>query len=88
MAYETPNSPNGGHAAGHDSDRSRPGAGALVLTLAGLLGSGWFVLSWKVAHNTVRDAIGEALGVALAMLIVFSVIGAIRNRDGSTEPDR
>jgi FtsH-binding integral membrane protein len=83
MALETPNNHDGAHA-----DRSRPGAGAFVMISAALLGSGWFMLSWKVAHNPARTAIGEALGVALAMLIVFSVIGAIRNRDGSAEPDR
>jgi hypothetical protein len=80
MVFETPDN--------HGAEQSRPGAGALLLTLAALLGSGWFVLSWKVAHNTTRVAFGEGLGVALAMLIVFSVIGAIRNRDRPTGPDR
>jgi len=62
----------------------------IVATLVVLAG-GWFVVSWRVAHNTVGDAIGEALGVALGLLIVVSVIGAIRGRNGQKrrpEPDR
>jgi hypothetical protein len=51
--------------------------GATVL--AGL-GVGWYALSRMVMHTTSADAAGEALGVALALLIVVSVVGAIRRR--------
>ena len=51
--------------------------GAVVLVG---LGVGWFVLSRSVMHNTVPDAAAEALGVAFALLIVVSVIGAFRRR--------
>jgi hypothetical protein len=50
--------------------------------------AGWFVLAWRVAHNTPRDAIGQALGVAFGLLILFSVIGAVRGRNHSSEQDR
>lgn len=49
----------------------------LLLTLA----VGWFLLSWRVMHTRPGDAVGEALGVAFALLIVVSVIGALRSRD-------
>ncbi|HZN70749.1 MAG TPA: hypothetical protein VFC00_03555 [Micromonosporaceae bacterium] len=44
------------------------------------LGVGWFLLSSIVMHTTSADAAGEALGVALALLVVVSVVGAIRRR--------
>lgn len=53
------------------------------ITLLALLGVGWFVMSWRVMHTPPSDAGGEAVGVVLALLIVVSVIGAIRGRNRS-----
>lgn len=39
---------------------------------------GWFVLSWRVMHTPAGDAAGEALGVIFGLLILVSVIGALR----------
>jgi predicted lipid-binding transport protein (Tim44 family) len=52
-----------------------------VLVLGGgviaVLGIGWFVLSHVVMKTPVVDAIVEALGVMLALLVVASVIGSV-----------
>jgi hypothetical protein len=48
----------------------------LLLAAAG----GWFLLSWRVMGTPPGDAAGEAVGVAFALLIVVSVVGAVRNR--------
>jgi hypothetical protein len=62
----------------------RPG---LTLALGGgtvlLLAVGWFVLSHLVMGTTTGDAIGESLGVALALLVVASIVGAIRSGRGN-----
>jgi hypothetical protein len=47
-----------------------------------LLGAGWFLLAHYVMGETVRDATGESLGVMLALLLVASVIGAVRSGRG------
>jgi hypothetical protein len=53
-----------------------------ILVLAG----GWFLLSWGVQHTAVADALGEAAGVAFALLVVVSVVGAVLNaRKGGDE---
>ena len=44
-----------------------------ILVLAG----GWFLLSSTVMHTAVVDALGEAAGVAFALLVVVSVVGAV-----------
>jgi steroid 5-alpha reductase family enzyme len=59
--------------------------GGLVIVV---LAAGWFALSWRVGHSSPADAFGEALGVAFALLIVFSVIGAVRGRDRPGTDDR
>jgi hypothetical protein len=47
-----------------------------------LLAVGWFVLSHFVMHTAVPDAIGEALGVAFALLVVASFLGAVLSSQG------
>jgi hypothetical protein len=55
--------------------------GTRTLVLGGgvitLLGAGWFVLSHVVMDTAIPDALGEALGVVLALLVVGSIAGAI-----------
>jgi hypothetical protein len=48
----------------------------LGATIIAMLGVGWFLLSWRVAHNPAGDAFSETLGIVFMLLIVGSVIGA------------
>jgi len=50
------------------------------------LGLGWFMLSHVVLDTAAGDAVVEALGVVLALLVVASVIGAVRG--SLRDPDR
>lgn len=65
-----------------EQPRIGPGVvvGGLLIVAAGV---GWFVLSRLVMGETTGDAIGEGLGVMLALLVVASVVGAIRSGRGS-----
>jgi len=47
------------------------------------LGVGWFALSHVVMGNPAPDAVVEALGVVLAVLIVVSIVGAVLRSKGS-----
>jgi hypothetical protein len=57
-------------------------AGTRTLVLGGsvmaVLGAGWFVLSHVVMGTATGDALVEALGVVLALLVLASVVGAVR----------
>jgi hypothetical protein len=48
------------------------------------LGAGWFVLSHVVMGTAVADALGEALGVVLALAVVASIAGAFLSGRGKT----
>jgi hypothetical protein len=67
-------------------DRSAVGAGLLVVALV-LVGVGWFLLSRLVAHNDIRTAVRETVGVGLGLLILISAIGAIRNGERTHRRD-
>jgi hypothetical protein len=62
----------------------RPG---LTLVVGGgtvlLLSVGWFVLSHQVMGTATGDAIGESVGVALSLLVVASIVGAILSGRGN-----
>ena len=47
-----------------------------------LLGAGWFVLSHVVMDTDISDALGEALGVVLALGVVASIVGAVLSGRG------
>jgi hypothetical protein len=61
-------------------------AGGVALLV---LATGWFVLSWRVGHTPVGDALGEALGVAFGLMVALSVVGAFvdRRRTGADGED-
>jgi hypothetical protein len=61
------------HQAG-DSTRTLVFGGAILA----LLGVGWFALSHLVMGTATVAAVGESLGVVLALLVVASVVGAVR----------
>jgi hypothetical protein len=69
----------------HDGTRTAVLGGVLVALLA----SGWFVLSWRVAHNPAGDAFDESLGVGFAILIVVSIVRSVlhRNQSDDSQPD-
>jgi len=71
---------------GPGSDAVASGA-ARTLTVGGvvvaLLGAGWFILSHFVMGTTSPDAVGEALGVMLGLLVAASIAGAIVSGRGS-----
>jgi len=50
-----------------------PAGAATVAALA----VGWFLLSHFVMHTDAEDAVGEALGAALGLLVALSIVGAI-----------
>ncbi|HEX6498063.1 MAG TPA: hypothetical protein VF054_03420 [Micromonosporaceae bacterium] len=89
----------GADAPGEPDDASRrldddtgptgPSSLVLVLVLVGvvILAGGWFALSALVMGTRAGDALGEALGVGFALLIVVSVVGAARSRSGGRRPD-
>jgi hypothetical protein len=52
-------------------------------TVIGALGAGWFILSHFVMKTATTDAVGEALGVMLALLVVASLIGAVLSTRGN-----
>jgi hypothetical protein len=54
--------------------------GVSVLLLAGI---GWFSLSHLVMGTPTDDAVGEALGVVLALAVVASVAGAFLSGRGN-----
>jgi uncharacterized membrane protein YccC len=47
-----------------------------------LLGVGWFVLSHVVMDTDIPDALGESLGVVLALAVVASIFGAVLSGRG------
>jgi hypothetical protein len=51
--------------------------------LVALLGVGWFALTRRVMGTSVGDAVAEAVGVVLALLVVASAIGAVMRSRGS-----
>lgn len=49
-------------------------AGVVVAVAAG-----WFLLSLLAAHNDPRTAVRETVGVCLALLVLVSMVGAVRD---------
>lgn len=38
----------------------------------------WFVVSWIVLDSPLVDALGEAFGGVLALLVMISIVGSMR----------
>jgi hypothetical protein len=64
-------------------NRHRPTGPVIGGILVFLLGVGWFVLSRGVMGTPAVDAVVEAVGVILALLVVASIVGAVRGSRGS-----
>ncbi len=56
---------------------------AIALTGIMTLAVGWFGVSWLVLRSPVVDAVGEAAGGVVTVLVVVSVFGAFRRSRGS-----
>lgn len=70
-------------AAGDEPGAPDAPAPMTRLALIGLIGVGvlavaWFGVSWAVLHSPVVDAVGEALGGVLLILVLASAVGAVR----------
>ncbi len=61
-----------------DDGGSRSGAGAVALVAIGLVALVWFSVVLLVLHNSILDAAGEAAGGVMLVLLLVSVIGALR----------
>jgi hypothetical protein len=55
---------------------------ALALTGIVSLAVGWFGVSWLVLKSPIVDAVGEAAGGVVTVLVVVSVFGAFRRSRG------
>jgi hypothetical protein len=60
--------PHGAHSA------------AMGVLLTGAIAVLWFVVSWAVFDSPVIDALGEAFGGVAVLLVVVSIVGAVRTR--------
>ncbi len=66
----------GDEDAGPPAPLSRGARAGLVAVV--LVAVAWFVVSWHVLGSPLVDAVGEAAGGVLALLVVVSVVGAVR----------
>jgi hypothetical protein len=73
MAGEQPDAERGMEAP---APMSR--AAMAAVALVGLLAVAWFVVSWRVLGSPLVDAVGEAAGGILALLVIVSIFGAVR----------
>jgi ABC-type bacteriocin/lantibiotic exporter with double-glycine peptidase domain len=78
MSVDQPGEPRGDARSDAAAIRTVVTGGLII----GLLGVGWFALSHFVMDTAVPDAIGESLGVAFALLVVVSIIGAVSSGGG------
>jgi hypothetical protein len=77
----TNEAPETDDAVANDESPERPGlsrgaqfaTGAVLAVLVG-----WFLYAWLARDLSPADAAGESIGTGLVLLIVISVLGAIR----------
>jgi hypothetical protein len=55
---------------------SRLALATVVLVVA--LAVTWILVSWRMLHSPLVDAVGEAAGTVFLALLVVSVVGAVR----------
>ncbi|MEV0267664.1 MAG: hypothetical protein HOV71_13230 [Hamadaea sp.] len=53
---------------------------AVTAAVAAACAAGWLALAWLVRREPFGDAVNEAFGVLFGVLILLSVIGALRAR--------
>ena len=52
----------------------------LVLAILVAAASAWFLISWKLMQTAPGDAASESVGASLGVLVLISVIGALRGK--------
>lgn len=57
---------------------SRLAVAGVVLTVVAAVT--WFYISWQVLKSPLTDAVGETVGSLAAVLLILSIVGAIRRR--------
>jgi len=68
-------------AAAESDAIDRPGLSAttkVLISVATALLVVWFFFAWLALDRHVLDAAGESVGTALALLLLVSVVGAVR----------
>jgi hypothetical protein len=50
------------------------------VVLTAVLALTWFYVSWQVLKSPLTDAVGETVGSLAAVLLIVSIVGAIRRR--------
>jgi hypothetical protein len=61
--------------------RSSPGRGARVaVTVVGILLLAWFFVAWLLLERHIVDAASESVGTAFGLLLLVSLVGAVRSR--------
>ena|SRR5215216_5696346 len=68
-------SPGSAAAASDAGRRAR-----VAVTVVGVLLLAWFFVAWLLLERHIVDAAGESVGTAFGLLLVVSVIGAVRGR--------
>lgn len=69
----------------------RPKLTTRVRVLIGLVTVGlvaWFFFAWLGLHRDIVDAAGESIGSALLLLVLLSVVSAVRHRRPRDDTDR
>lgn len=70
---------SGAQASGTAPGRRRAGRAWTVWgTTAAVLLIGWFFVAWLALDRHIVDAAGESVGSGFALLLLVSVIGAVR----------
>jgi hypothetical protein len=55
-------------------------AARIAVTVVGVLLVAWFFVAWLLLERHIVDAAGESVGTAFGIMVVVSVIGAVRGR--------
>jgi|GEM_PF-5447062 len=69
------------HDTPDGAPRPRLSRRALMASFAiGVVLVAWFFVAWLALNRHVVDAAGESIGSAFALLLITSIVGAVRGR--------
>jgi hypothetical protein len=78
-----PNSPSGIDLAGQSARGWIIGSAIVAVILVT-----WFFVSWLAMGRLAVDAAGESIGSGFALLLVVTLVGAVRRKPVSRRPPR